>query len=294
VATIPQNILGAEALTRSASAEALRPFSFDRRTCGTRDLDLAEKTSSETGYWETPSNISSKPPRWVIQIDASTYPVTVDLAKGPDGEYFLGSGTVGYINNGQGRCALAAFRLMPSIKLSDGTFVFPQDWEWIVQFAFGRPLPMGTSGDALSDFSVERSEIGYKGRAASKTNVPIQLIALVMTLAPRRPLSINDGFNLTYEDATDAIQNWLSQGTSIVQVYDPADREELSRLGVDLAQSFSKATSDVGLVSNVIPSPELLGISDRVYDLINAALRSGKRHFIFHGPPGTEGVPNFV
>ena len=38
---------------------------------------------------------------------------------------------------------------------------------------------------------------------------------------------------------------------------------------------------------NIIPSPELFGIADEVYDLINASLQAGKRHFIFHGPPGT-------
>ena len=287
MATVPKNILGAEALTRAACAEALRPFSFERRTCGTRDLELAEPTSTETGYWETPSNISSKPPRWIIQIDSQTPQTSVSLAKDKEGQTYLSAGTIGYINNGQGRCALSAFRLMPSIKKPDGTFIFPKDWEWIIQLAFGRPLPVGTSGDSLSDFSVEKSEVGYKGRADTKSNMRINHIGLVMTMGSRSAITFEDGTSLTYEAATDALERWFSSGTADVQVYDTSERAELTRLGVDLAKVFSTAINEVTLAAPIVPSPELFGIPDGVYDLINAALRAGKRHFIFHGPPGT-------
>ncbi len=199
-----------------------------------------------------------------------------------------GAGTVGYINNGQGRCALAAFRLMPSVKLADESYAFPSDWEWIVQFAFGKPLPVGTSGDSLSDFSPERSEIGYKGRADAKSSVRIQQISLVMTLAPRQPFKLPDGRLMTYEDATDALHAWLSSGTAETYVYDPSDPDELTRIEVDLGRCFGSANDERASDSpNIIPSPELFGVPGEVYDLINASVRAGKRHFIFHGPPGT-------
>lgn len=288
MATIQKNILGAEAAARSACSAPLRNFSYDRRTCGTRDLELSEPISEKTGYWATPSNISSKPPRWIVRIDATGSELTVDLARNEEGEPLQGAGTVGYINNGQGRCALAAFRLMPSVKLDEGSYTFPSEWEWIVQFAFGRPLPMGTSGDSLSDFSAERSEIFYKGRGDAKSSVKIQQISLVMTLAPRQPLELPSGRTITYEEATDALQAWLASGTAETYAYDPIDPGELTRLEIDLGRCFGSAIDDgVADSPNIIPSPELFGVPEEVYDLINASLRAGKRHFIFHGPPGT-------
>jgi MoxR-like ATPase len=212
----------------------------------------------------------------------------VDIARNEDGQPLQGAGTIGYINNGQGRCALAAFRMMPSVKLAVDSYAFPSEWEWIVQFAFGKPLPVGTSGDSLSDFSPERSEIGYKGRADTKSNVKIQQISLIMTLASRQPFVLPDGQVITYEAATDALQAWLSSGSAETFAYDPSDTNELTRIEVDLRRCFGSATSVNSTDSpNIIPSPELFGIADEVYDLINASLRAGKRHFIFHGPPGT-------
>ncbi len=288
MATLQKNILGAEAATRSACSAPLRDFSYARRTCGTRDLELSEPLSETAGYWANPSNISSKPPRWILRIDATGSDLSVDLARDEEGEPMQGAGTVGYINNGQGRCALAAFRLMPSVKLADESYAFPRDWEWIVQFAFGKPLPVGTSGDSLSDFSPERSEIGYKGRADAKSSVRIQQISLVMTLAPRQPFKLPDGRLMTYEDATDALHAWLSSGTAETYVYDPSDPDELTRIEVDLGRCFGSANDERASDSpNIIPSPELFGVPGEVYDLINASVRAGKRHFIFHGPPGT-------
>ena len=286
--TLQKNILGAEGATRSACAAPLRDFSYDRRTCGTRDLSLSEPVSQETGYWANPSNISSKPPRWIVRIDGTGPDLSVDLARNEDGQPLQGAGTVGYINNGQGRCALAAFRLMPSVQVDDESYVFPSDWEWIVQFAFGKPLPVGTSGDSLTDFAPERSEIGYKGRADNKSNVKIQQISLVMSLASRQPFELPDGRIITYEAATDALQSWLSSGTAETFAYDPSDPNELTRLELDLRRCFGSAiAANLSDSPNIIPSPELFGIPDEVYDLINASLRAGKRHFIFHGPPGT-------
>lgn len=287
MANLQKNILGAEAATRAACFAPLRNLRYDRRTCGTRDLALAEPTSEKTGYWTNPSNISSKPPRWIVRIDATGGELSVDFARNEEGELLLGARTVGYINNSLGRCALAAFRLMPSVKLNDESYAFPTDWEWILQFAFGRPLPVGTSGDSLSDFSPELSEISYKGRAENKSSVKIRQISLVMTLASREPLELPDGRTFTYEEATDALLTWLSAGSAETFAYDPNDPEELSRLEVDLAHCFASARTEGALNPPIISSPELFGIPDEVYDLINASLRAGKRHFIFHGPPGT-------
>ena len=126
-APIQNNILGAETAAKAASSAALRPLAYTRRSSGTRDLALPEATSDTSGYWETPANISSKPPRWIVQIDATAAPATASLAKDAAGHDLPGAGTPGYINNGQGKCALAAFRVMPSVKTANAVFTFPPE-----------------------------------------------------------------------------------------------------------------------------------------------------------------------
>lgn len=289
MATAPtqNNILGAESAAKAASSGALRPLAYTRRSSGTRDLALPEATSVASGYWETPANISSKPPRWIIQIDATVTPATASLAKDATGNQMPGAGTPGYINNGQGKCALAAFRLMPSVKTANAAFVFPPEWEWIIQFAFARPLPPGTSGDALTDFTAGTSDIGYKGRSDKKTTVRIARMCLIKTMATRAPLTLPSNAQLTYDQATEAIRAWLDTGPADVEVYDPNQPADLARMEVDLAATFAAGEPAVAAPVSLAPSPELIGIPDNVYKLINAALSTGKRHFVFHGPPGT-------
>ena len=289
MATTPtqNNILGAEAAAKAASSGAFRPLAYTRRSSGTRDLTLPEATSNLSGYWETPANISSKPPRWIVQIDATAAPASASLAKDAAGHDLAGAGTPGYINNGQGKCALAAFRVMPSVKTANAAFVFPPEWEWIIQFAFARPLPPGTSGDALTDFSAGTSNIGYKGRADAKVTVRISRICLIKTMAVRATLTLPSGAILTYDQATEALRAWLDTGSADVAVYDPNLAADLAQLQVDLAGTFAAGIPAVAAPVTLVPAPELVGIPNNVYRLINAALGTGKRHFVFHGPPGT-------
>lgn len=286
-APIQNNILGAETAAKAASSAALRPLAYTRRSSGTKDIALSEPTSTATGYWQNPASISSKPPRWIAQIDATVTPATASLAKDPSGHDLPGSGTPGYINNGQGKCALAAFRLMPSVKTANGAFTFPPDWEWIIQIAFARPLPSGTSGDTLTDFTAGTSDIDYKGRAATKSSVRIARMCLVKTMAARAPLTLPSGTQLSYDQATEALRAWLDMGPADVAVYDPHIPADLAQMQVDLAATFAAGVPNVAAPVTLAPSPELVGIPDNVYKLINAALRNGKRHFVFHGPPGT-------
>lgn len=287
-APIQKNILGAEASAKAASSAALRSLAYTRRTSGTRDLVLSEATSTTSGYWDTPSNISSKPPRWIVQIDATTTIATADIAKDASGNVMPGAGTPGYINNGEGKCALAAFRLMPSVKTANGKFAFPPAWEWIIQFAFARPLPQGTSGDALTDFNASTSEIEYRGRNdEKKTRFRIARMCLVKTMAVLTPFTLPSGAQLTYDQATEVLRKWLDSGPTDVTVYDPNLPSDLVQMQVDLAATFASGVPAEASPVSLVPSPELVGIPGNVYKLINAALGSGKRHFVFHGPPGT-------
>lgn len=279
-------ILGTEAWAKSASSAALNQFDYQRRSSGTRDLNLSEPVSLATGYWQKPTSVSSKPPRWILHIDASAAVLSAGLASEASGLLLPGAGTPCYINNGEGKCALAAFRVMPAIKTKTG-FEFPSDWEWLVQFAFERPLPVGTSGDALSDFSPATSEVGYKGRANTKSMVRIASICLLLTSGTRSDHTTSDGRVLTYQEATSALQAFFAQGPAQVEVYDPHVSADAHRLAEALKAAFSVGEPVEALPVTVLPAPELKGIPDSVYKLINAAVASGKRHFVFHGPPGT-------
>ena len=289
VATAPiqNNILGAEVWAKAASSAALRPLAYNRRTSGTKDLALGVPTSTTTGYWDNPATISSKPPRWILQIDATVTPMLASLAKDAAGADLAGAGTPGFINNGPGKCALAAFRVMPAVKTANGAFSFPPEWEWIIQFAFSRPLPQGTSGDALTEFNVVTSEIGYKGRAAHRSTVRIARFGLIKTKAARASLTLPNGTQLTYDQATEAIRVWLDAGPADVDVYDPNIPADSAQMNTDLVATFAAGVPAVADPVTIEPAPELVGIPDNVYKLINAALGTGKRHFIFHGPPGT-------
>jgi len=281
------NILGAEAWAKTASSAALRPLAFNRRTSGTKDLALSMPTSNITGYWNNPATVSSKPSRWILHIDAIATPAVATLAKDLSGADLPGAGTPGFINNGEGKCALAAFRVMPAIKIANGLFSFPPEWEWIIQLAFSRALPQGTSGDALTEFNVITSEISYKGRATERFNVKIARIGLIKTKAARAALTLPNGAQLAYDQVTDAIRAWLAKGPAHVDVYDPNVLADSSQMNTDLVATFAAGVPTLAAPVKIEPAPELVGISANVYKLINAALSKGKRHFIFHGPPGT-------
>jgi MoxR-like ATPase len=292
LATAPliTNILGAESAAKSASSAPLRPFAYTRRSSGTRDLSLSEPVSEQTGYWKNPANVSSKPPRWIVHIDVTGEAPVAHLAYDASGQRMPGAGTPGYINNGSGKCALAAFRLMPAVKTGPEAYQFPAEWEWIVQFAFSRALPVGTSGDTLTDFSAEESQLGYKSRESAKSMFPIAHISLIRTVAEPAPLALPSGGLLTYDDATGVFAHWLSSGSAEFGVYAADSREDMARLQYDLGAVFEVEADSASVpaeTTQVMPAPDLVGVAPVIYRLINAALRSGKRHFVFHGPPGT-------
>jgi MoxR-like ATPase len=210
----------------------------------------------------------------------------VDLAKDASGELLAGAGTPGYINNGEGKCAIAAFRLMPSIKVSDDSFIFPENWEWIVQFVFERPLPQGTSGDALTDFNASESTLSYKGRSERKTPFIISRISLIKTRATTEAINIPGGASFSYDEASESLLDWLNSGSANAQIFDPASPDSNAELTQSVRDVFVRE-NETSYQIDIYPAPDLVGIPETVYRLIHAALRVGKRNFIFHGPPGT-------
>lgn len=136
--SLPRNILGAEAATKAVSPAPLRSFAYTSRSSGTKDLSLKEEVLDRTGYWAKPSGVSSKPPRWIVHIDATREVPVARLAQDSLGGTPPAATPPGYINNGSVKCALATFRLMSAVRLGPACYKFPDAREWIVQFAFAK------------------------------------------------------------------------------------------------------------------------------------------------------------
>ncbi len=282
------NILDAYKASKASIVRALNVFNYRTKSSGTKDLSLSEPTDPSTGYWQNAASLSSKPPRWILHIDGTCSPPIADFARDPSGRLLPGAATLGYINNGEGKCAVAIFRLLPAIKtnVSPVAFLFPQDWEWIVALIFPEPLPPGTSGETLSEFDPKNGKVQYKGReATSKNSFAIKRIALIKMPIP--PSAVNAlSVPITYDVATKAIQQFLGAGIP-VDVYDPTSIQDLTNLETNVSSSLTPVTRNPLGPKTIQPAPHLFAIPSEVYSLINAALKIGKQHFIFYGPPGT-------
>lgn len=69
--------------------------------------------------------------------------------------------------------------------------------------------------------------------------------------------------------------------------YDPSIAVDLAQLKLDVGTTLAQGIPAKAAPVTITPSTDLVGIPPNVYKIINAALATGKRHFVFHGPPGT-------
>lgn len=178
--------------------------SYTVKSAGFKQDKLTEPVSHETGYWEDYQRVTSKPPRWIIQFDMKDGVVRADFAKRQDGSYFQSSNTIGYINNREGNCAAILFRIIASIKNSDGKFVFPE-WEWVLALVFQRPLPVGNSSETISNINPNLSTIDYQ-----RNPFNYSLLGIVTTNV-ENPTFIFEGIEqtITYEQVSEALKNLL-------------------------------------------------------------------------------------
>ena len=285
------NIKDAFKVTKSAVQGVLNKRGYEINSSGTRDLALNAAINPITGFWSpSASNVSNKPPRWILHLRNTAGQTTADLARNPAGAELTGAGLPGYLNNREGKCAVAIFRIIPAIQDTlTGGFIFPADWEWLLVVAFPNPLPAGTSGETLSGFNPAAGTFDYKGNVnPAKTAYKVSCLGLVLSPSPCPAVSVG-GTQVTYQDATAAIKAFLASGGTNVIECDPANNANLALLAntIDNAIGAALPAAVKPLKSEVEPASSLMGIRDDVYKLINAALAIGKRHFIFYGPPGT-------
>jgi hypothetical protein len=259
-------------LASSVSGRALEPFGYVFRSSGTKLLELTEPLSAETGYWATPPAVSSKPPRWVLQlrIDEEGRP-KAQLASGPSGELLPGSATPGYVNNGLGTCAVAGFRVLLAVEQDAGDYLFPEGWEWIVEFAFPTPLPAGTSGDALTDFSPERGTIHHKGRSPTRREFGYSRLFLHPSAPELRSVGATGGVEISYRRATSLIGDFLGgpqRHCEVIDLLDPDQRQVL----FDAVTALQLASRQ--------PATGAADASEETYLDIAARIQAGERGFL--------------
>lgn len=276
---LPTNtILGVfKALKDDMQGTVLGQRGLTIKSCGTKTPGLDHPTSRETGYWEDPRPISSKPPRWIVQVETDAAgQATARFARDPDGATYPMAHTVGYVNNRDGSCATFAFRVLIAVKSYSSTkWTFPPGWECLLLFAFATPLPRGTSGDALTEFDPTAGTVNFGGGAAARRAFAIDLRALIKV-----PGAAVRAEGISYADAVNAVAT-LS-GSS---VYDGASDTDRERIVADVAALFGTESDTDPFV--LAEDSALFGLDSLVYRQIAAAVNSGKRHIILYGPPGT-------
>lgn len=186
--------------------KVIKASEYTVKSCGTKYEELAVDISEETGFWKDPSSVSSKPLRWIIQIDKDANGVIVDYARDADGELFAGSKTLGFVNNREGNCVAIIFRVIASIKKVDKTYIFP-DWEWLMVMTFSKSLPAGTSGQTIANFDNEKGTISY----ANKT-YKVAALAIYKTPIDEQNVDRGNGDIITYDEATKALMRFMDLG----------------------------------------------------------------------------------
>lgn len=279
-APLPTNdILGVfKALKDDIQTGLLTPRGLSMKSGGTKALALAQPTSAATGFWANPQAVSSKPPRWITQVEAQP-DGALPIARFPvdaEGQAIPMGRTVGYANNRDGSCAVCVYRVLPAVKAidPDAQWEYPAGWEYLLVLAFSRPLSAGTSGELLTNFDPDRGTIDYAG-AGARRSYPIALRALVKV-----PGAVPEAAGTNYADVAEAVARLAG-----ARLYDGADAESRDQLTADLSAIFTRTptTEPFALAEDTA----LVGIDPAVYRQIEAAINSGKRHVILYGPPGT-------
>lgn len=162
-----------------------------------KKLDEKRAISPQTGFWEDAGYVTSKPPRWLLHLDA-TGPELV--ARVPE---FKRAGVIGYANTKGGDSGALTVRIIPVVKIGEDEYRTVETWEWLVLFCFPGGLEPGTSGEVFSNFNVETGDLTYLGASQ-----PYIFSALLGLNAPEETFSATVNGTLktiSYREATDAL-----------------------------------------------------------------------------------------
>jgi hypothetical protein len=130
-----------------------------------------------------------------------------------------------------------AVRAVAAARVADGRFEFPYGWEWMVHFVFPKPLPVGTSGEALSDYSVTTGQLTYQGQRVTPSRICVVVPGESGVFTQRT--SVNPRSPISFAYATQTLVEWFRSAGAIAASYDLAALVDRERFDADLRASFS-------------------------------------------------------
>ncbi len=264
-----------------------------------------------SGFWENPPYSTSKPQRWIFHINSDTGSISATYPPGYEEIH------IGHSNTGNGQKTGIAVRIVPLVSF-DGSSPWLKDdgFEVIALFVFPGPVEPGGAAEPFS-VDVSNGDMTYKGK-----RIPYVFGGLLGIRPAADVLTGPAGVTVTYGQILQALAQAITvdptTGPLHPPIYNMAEPVEVEALKQDVAHAFQQGQAlavagatpiasavaqeeadgeeddeeedEIKPLSDVLPippNPDLIGIDPSVYQQINAALASGKRHLMFYGPPGT-------
>lgn len=150
----------ARSLIASELTRVLGEHGLEIHLCGSKKRTLADcgEVNEATGFWAKPTDATNKPLRWIVHVAARDGGVVASLA----GQH--GDRRIAFANTKGGVSGMVLTRVVPAIRLDDGTFAFHETWEWMLLLGFLPALPPGSSGQLLGDFDPASGRLDYLGK----------------------------------------------------------------------------------------------------------------------------------
>jgi 5-methylcytosine-specific restriction protein B len=200
--------MGNDAMTvfkqlRKRLGQELMNFDMQIKSSGTGSDDLKVELDPVTGYWKNPRQISSKPPRWIVQFEKNGHRVVATLPKQANGTPFTSARTLGYINNREGKCSVMVFRVFAAVKKHPSGYDFP-GWEWLLVLSTNAKLPAGNSSEVIDEFDPQKGTIVYQ-----RKTYKLSLAGLIKVQKDSDQIDVSPTETITYGEATDALRAFL-------------------------------------------------------------------------------------
>lgn len=225
-----------DAARKSAASSvklALSKRNLELSQCGSgTPRDTLPEFDENTGYWEKPTSVTPKPPRWLFWLDRVDGHIKAFVPEAP------GVDRLGFFNTAKGRVGGLFVRVVPAIRLPSGQWHLHLGWEWVLFFVMPRALKAGSSGQVVDHFRPDEGKFGYlhntdeidpvtnkiKQAYEEPPYVAAGLFSLLagdVAFRPEEP----GGQPVTYGEATEALRQLINAPVLAVQGEPPEPAE---------------------------------------------------------------------
>lgn len=191
----------------------LSEYGLELVECGSKNNDLTQPISPETGYWSE-SSFNSKPSRLIVHVNLSDDGISADI---PEANL---NRTFAYANTGNHRSVggllvrtVPVFAVESAPAGGEGTRTFHPypDWEWVLYYIFSSKLRSGTSGEVFKLLDPQEGTFHYKEEVQ-----PYVQCGLVGLLPSSETFSIpGENIQVTYEEVTTALAALFKSNVSL-------------------------------------------------------------------------------